>query len=500
MDREPGRMLESGNAKPDILGAPWLWLFVVGLLTLLSLFWLAALTGLSLAFLQGAILLLFGFLPALILLKPRSFGFCLALFLPLQQILLCLAFMRHEEWTGVIKWLLGWKDAGLAAVLAVAVLRKGTAIRPRTGWERGLLVYLVFLLLEMSRFVFPFLSSFASFRFAALPFLLLLAGFHSGLDAPAARKLLVLIFVVSAAVMAFGVFEVYGWGEDFYIDHLDIGSFKTSVQETGQALHTGAYLYAPGFLLKRRMVSTFLGATPLGHYLSFILCLFLACLHANLWKDRPALHLGFILLAAFSIYLTASRLAMAEALFAGAFFTLTAERPKKTRYFVLGAIGVAGLLAVGGADLARVASATLSAEDASTTVHLLSVLAAPFSLLGTGLGAGANVFASGGPYYVGEGIYNRLMIETGLVGFGLLAWLYAVVLRAAARYRILEPKTENERLVQALATAGVVYGILIIPSTFITVDAFSAVSLGLFWFLLGLGFGRHPENLSRTAP
>ena len=500
MDRGIGRTHAHGEMSPDIFGAPIFWLFVAGILTLFFLLLLMSLTGFSLSFLQGSFLFLFGLLPVFILFKPRSFGFCLALFLPLQQILLCLAFMYHREWAGAIKWLLGWKDLGIVIVLAVALFRKGAVVRPKTNWERWILIYFVFMLLMLTRFSFPLLSSFASFRFYAIPFLLLLAGFHSGLDERAVRMLLVLIFVISAAVMIFGIFEVYVLNENFFVRYLDIGPFKTSVQETGQALHTGAYLYAPGFLLKRRMVSTFLGATPLGHYLSFVLCLFLACLHANLWKDRPALHLSFILLAVFSIYLTASRLAMAEALIAGAFFTLTADRPRRTRYFVLGSIGLLGILAVSGPDIARVALATLSAKDASTMVHLQSVLNTPLSFLGMGLGAGANVFTSKGPYIVGEGIFNRTLIETGVLGFGLFVGLYGAILRAAARYRNLKPDTENDRFVQALMTAGVLYGIIIIPSTFITIDAFSTVSLGLFWFLLGLGFGRHPANLSRTIP
>jgi hypothetical protein len=498
MVRGTGHTYEYGETKPDILGVPILWFFVAAILTIFLLLLLMSLTGLSLSFFQGLFLFLFGLLPVFVYFKPRSFGYCLALFLPLQQILLCLAFMYHREWAVIIKWILGWKDLGIVIVLAAALFRKGANIRPKTNWERWILIFFVFMLLMLARFKFPFLPSLASFRFYMIPFLLLLAGFYSGLDVPAIRSLLILIFVVSAVVMIFGIFEVYVLKESFFVKYLDIGPFKTSVQETGQALHTGAYLYAPGFLLKRRMVSTFLGATPLGHYLSFVLCLFLACLHANLWKDRPALHMSFILLAVFSIYLTASRLAMAEALIAGAFFTLIAERPQRIRYFVLGTISVLGVFALSGPDIARVALATLSVKDSSTMVHLQSVLNTPFSLFGMGLGAGANVFTSKGPYIVGEGIFNRTLIETGILGFGVFVGLYGAILRAAASYRCPNPETENDRFVQAFTSAGVVYGIIIIPSTFITIDAFSTVSLGLFWFLLGLGFGQHPANLSRT--
>ena len=134
---------------------------------------------------------------------------------------------------------------------------------------------------------------------------------------------------------------------------------------------------------------------------------------------------------------------------------------------------------------------TFSVQDASTVKHINSILHAPWSLLGSGLGGGANVFTDVKSYQAGEGIFNRVLLETGVAGFGLLLFVLAVLIRTA--FRSPEPEvgpqdTEQQRLAETFCLMGGGYLIVMIPSLFITVNLFSAVSHGFFWLVLGLGF------------
>ena len=457
-------------------------------------------TGGELVSLLDVIPYVFLVFPFITLAKPNYLGYLLALFLPLQQILFCIVYTQNPEWGYAMKWILGWKDCCLIITLALALLRFKRALLPKKSWEYCIAVYTVFMLLMLLQRKFPLMSMVASLRFNLASFFFLLGGFYAAMSIRQIHFLLRIFFWVVLAVIVFGIFEVSFLSEAFFLNYIDIGGFKSGVHETAVTQHIGSYLYAPGFLMKRRMVSLLLGSTSTGHFLVFALCLLLACRKTGIGIKSDALHSGFIVLMAFGIFLTTSRLAMAEALAVGCYYTVTGRLSTKLRYGILGLLGICCMFVLYGNAVASVLSSTFSASDASTFKHIRSILDIPFSYLGMGLGVAANVFANIDTYTAREGVYNKMLIEIGMVGFGLFAMTYFLVIRNSLRFRKISGNDDGARLAKAICSMGAMYAIVMIPSLFITVTLFSVVSHGFFWYMLGIGFRLQRTALSGAAP
>ncbi len=456
------------------------------------------LSGWPLSSLYGLMPCVFVLLPLLALAKPMFSAYAFAIFLPLQQILLCIAYTNNPDWAYPMKWILAWKDLCLIFVLTKAWL--GSQRRPASHgrWQTWTLIYLALMFLLALQMRFPFMAVAASLRFSIVPFLFLCAGFYVVESAEQAKRLLTVLWCVVAGVVAFGIFELAFLHETFFTDYIDIGGFKSAVHGAGANPHVGSYLYAPGFLGRRRMVSVFLGSTGTAHYLTFALCLFLACQHAGVAFKNELLRLGFVGLMVLGILLTRSRLGMGVACLIGMYYTAAGRLRRKLGYGVLGFLAVALLFVWFRSAIGEVVSSTWLMRDPSTVKHVGAIVDAPLAILGKGLGCGANVFGDDdvGGDRVSEGIYNRMVSETGLVGFSLFIIAYGAIVLNALRASRLPPVDDGRRLAKAIGSMGAVYGMVMVPSIFITVNLFSAVSHGCFWFVTGVGLSLHGKIMS----
>lgn len=456
-------------------------------------------TGATLSFgsIVNALPWIFIILPLIVLVQPNYLGYLLILFLPLQQIFLCLAYTHNPDWGYAMKWVLGWKDYCVGVVLSIIFFKYGKRMRPNENWEYYIFLYFTFLILMLIlRGNYPLMSRVSSLRFYIAPFLFFLCGFYLIIST---RRLLILInlfFMIVIVIFLFGIIEVSLFSDDFFLKYIDIGGFKTGVHKTAITHHIGTYLYAPGFLHQRRMNSIFLASPASGHFLSFALCLFLALRHTEVGFQNQVLSFCMIGLMAAGVMLTFNRLSVLEIGAVGIYFTYKADLKKRRLYLFMGGLALICLSAYSG-QIFKVATATLTAKDASSAKHLNAILDVPLNPFGKGLGATANVFTDaeedGSPK--GEGVYNRMLIETGLIGLGLFILIYAAIIKTAYKgSQIKLPDCQSNqtyRLAKGICTMGLVYCIIMIPSIFITVNMFSSVSHGFFWFSLGLGFRLH---------
>ena len=436
---------------------------------------------------------LFAFFPFLIIIRPDWLGYIIVVFLPFQQLLLCLAYTYNPEWATGMKWILGWKDLSVLIVFGACFLKYKEYLAPKEKWEFCIFIYFLFMILMMLRMNYPFMMKLASLRFYVMSFSFLLAGFYLSLSKDHVKLLLKVVFWVVFAVIAFGVFEVLFLTDDHFLSYINIGGFKVDVHKTGVVPTIGSYLYAPGFLHKRRMVSALLGSTSTGHFLSFALCLALACRKEDVGIKNKLFQLFFILLIVYGTFMTTSRLSMLEIAAIGAVFLFMETKENKFMPIFIGAAVAIAIVFIFGDTIVRVLEITLNAADASTQRHIHSILTTPVSLVGEGLGAGANVFADEETYNIGEGLFNKTINETGLVGFIFFGVAYGAIFFHACRVINLPDEREETRLAKALCLMGSVYLITMIPSVFISVVIYSSVSHGIFWFMLGVGFRMQRE-------
>jgi len=437
---------------------------------------------------------IFVWLPLVILLKPHYLPYVLIIFLPLQQFLLCIAYTQSPEWGQAMKWILGWKDACLITVLIILALHLRDRLLPRAGWEYAILMYTAFMVVMLVRSQYPLMQRIASLRFYIVPFFFLLTGFYLPLSIRRVKSAIKLFWFMVFAVITFGIFETSFLSEKFFLDHIHIAAFKTATHETGTDPYIGSYLYSPGFMHKRRIVSFFLSATGTGHFLSFALCLLMACNFTGIGFKRRLLYACFVLLIIAGIFMTTSRLSMIEAFAVGVVFAMMSSPNIRLQYMTAGLLIIGVVFILYGNTLMKVASLTLSVSDPSTAKHVRSIVGTPLTLLGGGLGETANVFAHKFTYTGGEGIFNRIMIETGLAGFALFALTYGVIIFHAFRGSLIYAEYDNHKIAKAICLTGAIYLPVMIPSVFITVNLFSTVSHGLFWLILGMGFRLLAKN------
>ncbi len=448
--------------------------------------------GVLVDFIPGVFLIL----PLVVLIKPDYLGYLLIIFLPFQQILLCIAYTNNPMWGYAMKWILGWKDYCLFIALATVFLKYRTRMLPEDTWEYCLLIYLCYSLLTVLMSGYPLMSRIASLRFNIAPFLFLVCGFYTTMSTRQIQVLVKLFFCIASVSVIYGVAEVFLLSEEFFLEYIDIGGFKSGVHETGAVKHIGTYLYAPGFLHKRRMVSIFLASPASGHFLSFGLCFILACQYAKVGFQSQMVSFCLIILIILGILLTVNRLSILEALCIGIYYTYKSDLKTKLQYGLSGALAVTGILAFYWNTVIKVVSLTISVNDPSANKHFHAIIDAPTDLLGKGLGAAANVFASTDNYAgaTSEGIFNRMLIEVGVAGFVLFLVVYAAIICNAAGADKIHKTSYEGRLAQAICSMGAVYAIVMIPSIFITVNLFSSVSHGFFWFILGIGFRLRRES------
>lgn len=344
----------------------------------------------------------------------------------------------------------------------------------------------------------PIMHRIASLRFNIVPFFFLLAGYYLPLSSAQVKSALKIFRFMVLAVIVFGIFETFFLSDQFFLDHIHIAAFKTGTHETGTDPNIGSYLYSPGFMHRRRMVSLFLSATASGHFLSFALCLLLAEKYTGTGLKNTFLHVCMILLIISGIFLSTSRLSMSEAFVIGMVFTMMSDLNRRLQYLGAGLLAAGAVMVFYGGSILNVAAMTISGSDASTVKHMESIFTASLRFLGRGLGEAANVFADESAYTGGEGIFNRLMLETGLTGFAMFAFAYTSLVFSAFQESRKYPggskpdagagEKETRRIAKAICLTGAVYLPVMIPSVFITVNLFSTVSHGIFWLILGMGF------------
>jgi len=428
-------------------------------------------------------------LPPLTLLKPHYLPYMFILFLPLQQILLCISYTHNPEWGQTMKWILGWKDACLMAGLSVLAFRLRDRLWPKAWWQYTILMYTAFMVAMLLRPQFPLMQKIASLRFNIVPFFFLLTGFYLPLSIRQVKSVLKFFWLMVFTVIAFGIFETFFLSEQFFLNHIHIAAFKTATHETGTDPYIGSYLYSPGFMHRRRIVSVFLSATGTGHFLSFALCLLMACNFTRAGLKNRIMYAGFVLSIIIGIFLTTSRLSMFEAFAIGIVFAMISNLNMRLQYMIAGLLILGTVSILYGNTLMKVAALTLSVSDPSTAKHVGSIFTTPLTFWGSGLGAEANVFANKFTYTGGEGIFNRIVFETGLAGFSIFAFTYGVIIFSAFRGSLIAAESDTQRIAKAICITGAVYLPIMIPSVFITVNLFSTVSHGLFWLILGMGFG-----------
>jgi hypothetical protein len=470
-------------------------LLLAGLLPILAALGLAL--GQRVAFLWHIIpvlLLAAAFLPWV---KPGALGLVLAVFLPLQHLLLCLYHTARPDFLLLTKLLTVWKDLAAVGVIVVAFLSL-RALRGRVRlWQlmvAGFFALVAGLVLLSPH---PVFSRLASARTATVPFILLFAGYAAGLSDGQLRRTVKVFFLVAILVTLFGFFErTFLTVQDYHAlsGVLDFVDYRNAVYETGQTTRVYNLLHAWGFGNMRRMISVMFSVITLATYLSFVFCMGLACVHHGVVKANWWTLLALGALGA-AVYLTAARLEIAMVFLIGSYYVLVADIGSKLKYAMLFVLGAGLLTVMFFPQLVSAVHGTIGMGDASTRQHFESIWHLRPSLLGQGLGVGAQVFWQGKEYTVAEGVYNRLAIEIGVIGFAAFILCYMAITAKLIIQRTQPTKASPIR--RAVLSASIVYAVVSIPSIFINMNVLSTIATGLFWFFAGVAL-RGPADAQRA--